>query len=268
MARGYKSYGLSRRYPTMKARRYSGRVGRRSTSKRYSWRPSYRRAFANARMAGYVGLEKKFFDTSRVSVTIPTSSDASGGMIDPTTINCLNAPAIGSGPTQRDGRQINMMSITVKGNVFIGAQADQTAADVMPNVFIALVLDKQTNAAQATSQLVFTNPGGSNNTAAQPFLNLENHQRFKVLKTVRIDAKDIAGCVVPVYDGTNIEQQGAQVNWSMYVNLKDMQVNFLAAQTTSIVGAIADNSLHLIAYTDTSTSGAQISYNARLRFMG
>jgi len=264
-----RNYRPSVRQPRYKKKSYYGKSGKRSSARRYSWRPSSSfSAWNNRRLAGYVGLEKKFFDTGLVGGVPSASATATSGEIDPTTIDCLNAVALGDGPTQRDGRQINMMSITVKGNVFIPAQADQTAADTMPNIFIALVLDTQTNAAQAQSEQVFTNPGASASTANQPFLNLENHQRFRVLKTVRIAAEQIAGCVVPVYDGSNIEQSGASVPWSMYVNLKQMKVNFLSAQTTSVIAAIADNSLHLIAFTDNTSTSAIINYNARLRFMG
>lgn len=264
-----RNYRPSVRQPRYKKKSYYGKSGKRSSARRYSWRPSSSFSlWNNRRLAGYVGLEKKFYDVALVGAVPSAAADASSGMIDPGTEDCLNAVALGDGPTQRDGRQINMLSITIKGSVQIPAQVNQTAADTMPNIFIALVLDMQTNAAQATSQSIFTNPGASASTANQPFLNLENHQRFKVLKTVRIAAEQIAGCVIPVYDGTNVEQSGASVPFSMYVNLKQMKVNFLAAQTTSVVAAIADNSLHLVAYTDNTSTSAIISYNSRLRFMG
>ena len=222
----------------------------------------------NGSAGGYVGLEKKFFDSSLQSA-INSPTDATGGEEDPTTLNCLNCPAQGDGESQRDGRQIAMHSINIKGNVFIPAQTNQTAADVVPDIFIALVCDKQTNGAQMNSEDCFSNPSANASLAAQPFRNLEYSQRFKVLKTVRIASKSIAGAMQPVYDGTNIEVQGAQVPWSMYVNLKGMKVNFISGQTTSVIDAIADNSLHVIAYASNASSlGPTIQYASRLRFVG
>lgn len=225
------------------------------------------RRVLNGSTGGYVGLEKKFFDTER-SIAITAPSDATGGEADPTTLLCLNCPAQGDGESQRDGRQINMTSIQVKGMVSIAAQADQTAGDVIPDIMIALVLDKQTNGAQLNSEDVYENPSGFATLASQPFRNLENTQRFRVLKTVHVTAAELAGAIQPVYDGTNIEQQGATVPFSMYVNLKGMKVNFLSGQTTSVIDAIADNSLHVIAYASNTSATPFLLYNSRLRFVG
>jgi len=254
--------------------------GRKSPYKKYNryrtkYKGRYRKSVAaevkrvlNGRTGGFVGLEKKFFDTSLQSA-INSPTDATGGEEDPTTLNCLNCPAQGDGESQRDGRQISMHSINIKGNVFIPAQTNQTAADVVPDIFIALVCDKQTNGSQMNSEDCFTNPAANNSLAAQPFRNLEYVQRFQVLKTVRIASKNIAGAMQPVFDGTNIEVQGAQIPFSMYVNLKGMKVNFISGQTSSVIAAIADNSLHVIAYASNASSlGPTIQYASRLRFVG
>lgn len=222
----------------------------------------------NGRTGGYVGLEKKFFDSSAGANAIVATTDASGGEEDPFGQNCLNCPAQGDGESERDGRQIAMDSINIKGVVSIAAQADQTAGDVVPDVFIALVMDKQTNGTQMNSEDCFANPGGDAFLAAQPFRNLEYQQRFTVLKTVHISSQRIAGAIQPVYDGTNIEQQGVTVPWSMYVKLNGKKVNFISGQTSSVVAAIADNSLHVIAYASSTSMNPAITYASRLRFMG
>lgn len=242
--------------------------------RRTKYKGRYRKAVAaevkrvlNGRTGGYVGLEKKFFDSER-SIAIPVSTDASGCEADPTTLLCLNCPAQGDGESERDGRQISMSSIQVKGMVSIAAQSDQTAGDVIPDVMIALVLDKQTNGSQLNSEDVYENPSGFSTLASQPFRNLENSQRFRVLKTVHVTSTELAGAIQPVYDGTNIEQQGANVPFSMYVNLKGMKVNFISGQTSSTISAIADNSIHVIAYASNVSASPTLLYNARLRFVG
>lgn len=237
-------------------------------------RSAYKRAMTtavrqilNGRTGGFVGLERKFFDSAQIAA-IAAPNNAAGGEVDPTTLACLNCPAQGDSENQRDGRQIAMDSINIRGVVTLAAQTDQTAGDVLPSIIIALVLDKQTNAAQLNSEDVFENPSASAALAANPFRNLEYTGRFRVLRTVEVTAADFAGSIQPVYDGTNIEQQGASVAFSMYVPLKGMKVNFLSGQTTSVIGAIADNSLHMIAYCNSTSMAPTINYNARLRFKG
>jgi len=254
--------------------------GRKRTYKKYNryrtkYKGAYRKSVAaevkrvlNGRTGGFVGLEKKFYDTAK-NFAIVSPSDATGGEQDPGAgVLCLNAPAQGDGESQRDGRQIAMQSINIKGVVQIASQTDQTAGDVVPDIFIALVVDTQTNGSQMNSEDCFENPGGVSALAAQPFRNLEYSQRFRVLKTVRIASAVLAGAIQPVYDGTNIEQQGAQVPFSMYVNLKGMKVNYISGQTTSVIGAIADNSLHVVAYASNTSMVPTLTYAARLRFVG
>lgn len=225
------------------------------------------RRVLNRRTGGFIGMEKKFFNASRtIPLTAPT--DATGGECDPTTLLCLNCPAQGDGEQNRDGRQIGMDAIYIKGMISMASQANQTATDTLPHIMIALVLDTQTNGAQLNSEDVYENPSGFATLASQPFRNLENNQRFKVLQTVSIEPKDIASAIQPVYDGTNIEQQGVTVPFTMYKKLNGMKVNFLTGQTTSVISAIADNSLHIVAYTSNTSLAPALLYNSRLRFVG
>jgi len=136
----------------------------------------------------------------------------------------------------------------------------------MPFIYIALVLDTQTNGAQLNSEDVFTNPNGTMISAASPLRNMSYTERFKVLKKkiIRFPQPSIT------YDGTNIEQSGFRIPFSFFVKLGGLQTKFQAGTTTGYCGTIVDNSLHLIAYSN--NTGASIipliSYNARLRFVG
>lgn len=229
-------------------------------------------AVLSRRTAGYVGLERKFLDASLANTALVAPTDASGGEID-ANVNCsgcLSAPAIGDGPSNRDGRQISISNITIKGSIDINPQSGITsAADTVPDIFIALVLDKQTNGAQLNSEDVFENPLGGNLTATQVFRALDNRERFQVLKTKRITAKDIAGSIIPFFEDPNVSQQGVKIPFSMYKSFgKGLKVNFLAGLTTATVNAVADNSLHLIAYCSDTSTAPSVSYNSRMRFYG
>lgn len=229
----------------------------------------YRQPVRRSRPPAYsLSVEKKFFDSSRSVVALTAPTNAAGGEVDPATLACLNCPAQGDGETQRDGRQISMHSINIRGVVNVASQNNQIAGDTIPDVFIALVLDRQTNGAQLASEDVFSNPGGSSLLATSPFRNLEWTKRFRVLKTVKISAQEFAGSIQPVFDGTNIEQQGSMVPFSMYYDLKGMKTNFLTGQTSSVIAAVADNSLHVVAYASNLSTTPTLLYNARLRFTG
>lgn len=209
--------------------------------------------------------ETKYFDTSYAAVSLTAPTDASGGEHDPTTILCLNGVPQGDTQSQRDGFKIAMKSLFINGTVSCAAQTDQTALDVAPSVFIAVVLDKQTNLAQLNSEDVFQNPSGNGALAASPLRNMSYTTRFQVLKkkVVRIPPLPVS------WDGTNVEQSGVSVPWSMTIPLKGLTTRFTAGTTTGYIGTVVDNSLHVIAYVGYNTSvTAQLNYNSRLRFIG
>ena len=138
----------------------------------------------NIRTGGFLGIETKFFDNACVNFTIPSPTDASGGEAQPTiTVSqCLSSPAQGDGEQNRDGRRITAKSMFINGVVTIATQADQTNADIMPTVYIAVVLDTQTNAATIVSENVFQNTGANAILAACPVRNMSNTRRYQILK--------------------------------------------------------------------------------------
>jgi len=258
----YKSYGASQRgYTARKGRRYK---------RSYITKSNRALTAALARVARATeGVEKKFFDSSLVQSAISSPADAEDGEQDPATLLCLNCPAQSDGPQGRDGRQISMDHINIKGVVSCAGAEEETNPDVYPTVFIALVLDKQTNAAQLNSEDVFTNPGSNAVLATSPYRDLDFTKRFKVLKTTVIRPIDFSSSIASVVRAVDaFAHSGVDVPFSLYYDLKGLKTNFLAAQTTSVIGAIADNSLHVIAYASNVTAGPLISYNSRLRFRG
>lgn len=218
----------------------------------------------NLRSGGFVGIEKKFYDTFLAATAIASSTDCSGGEYDPATVQCLNGPQQGSGESQRDGKQIHVSNVSVKGIVTVAVQANVTSTDVAPTIMIALVQDMQTNSAQLRSEDVFENPSGQAYLTPMSFRNLEFVTRFKVLKTVTIDMEQME----PVYDGTNIEVSGRTTKFEIhhYFGRDGMDTQFKDGNEgcTSIV----NNSLHIIAFTSSTTLAPQISYNSRIRYRG
>lgn len=261
---GKRKYGQSSSYNRKRgppATAFAAKV-RRLTAPRASFKKrSAARSIANARIGGFLGIENKFYDTGVVAGALGAPTDASGGEFDPASVNCISAPAQGDGESNRDGKNIKILSCHVAGVIAMAKQADQTAADFIPTVMVALVLDTQTNGAQLASENVYTNPSGNAQTCTTPLRNLQYSKRFKVLasKILRLPQLQMT------WDGTNVEQSGGSVPFRFDKRL-NLPVTFNG--TTAGVASVVDNSLHIIAYAENTTAVPTIYYNARVRFVG
>lgn len=215
-----------------------------------------------ARAAVNLGVEKKFYDTS-AAANIVAPTDCSGGEVDPVTVNCISAPAQGDGGSDRDGRKIVAKYLNIKGSVRFSTLTNQTASIDANRLFVAVVLDTQTNGAQLNSEDVFTNPRAATTTADAPLRNLNFAERFKILKSETFKLQDPNFS----WDGTNLEINGMCEQFDWYIPLKNLKIAFNAT-TAAGVASVLDNSIHLIAFSTTTTPQAAIVYNSRMRFVG
>ncbi len=218
------------------------------------------KSIANSRTAGFLGIEKKFFETSRAASALVAAVDWAGAEQDPTTLNCLNCPTKGDGEQNRDGRYITMRSIHVRGAIDWAAQGGQTAADDYGPVQVSLVLDMQTNAGSLSSEDVYVNQSANAFTVCQPLRNLEFTSRFRVLKTVTVYPQ------MATQTGDTADVSGQVKCFKMDVDLRGLRCQFKANAGT--IGDIVDNSLHIVANATSITAAPRLNYNARLRFMG
>lgn len=225
-------------------------------------RVTYRQPRANWRTGGFTGIELKFLDCGNTGVTIPRPTDSAGGEMQPTSgcVNSISVPAQGVGEQQRDGRAYVIKSVMLKGIVNVAIQGNQTATDVAPTVFVALVLDTQANGAALNSEDVFTNPGPAT-LASSPMRNLEFNQRFRILGTwcERLRQPTV------VYDGTNIEQGGLQVPFTIY---RKLNIACNTNATDASVASATDNAISVIAYTSDTGTAPVLMYSSRVRFVG
>lgn len=216
----------------------------------------------NMRQGGFVGQELKYFDTSNILDALVAPTDAAGGEVDPGTLLTLCCPVQGSGATNRDGRRIVMKSIQLSGSIITAPNPDEADMPAQAQYFVALVQDTQTNAAQLSSEDVFANPGANAATAANPFRDLERSTRFKVLKSWYLKQPMLTSLNDAAATGS---VSGSAVRFSYYSKLS-IPVEFVANAGT--VADVQDNSLHLIAYTNSTGLAPSISYNCRVRFVG
>lgn len=208
------------------------------------------------------GVEKKYLDTALVDQVITAPTDTAGGEMDPATVLCLNAVAQGDGQTNREGRQYVMKSCYVNGIIsepVAGDQADAFAGGVF---YVALVLDKQSNGAQLNSEDVFVNPGAAAKTAPLPVRDLQYTSRFTVLDSVQLFEPNRwafnDGAATGSVSGFHLP---FKLSWNG-------ELPVTCVGTTNTVASIQDNSLHIIAYTSTTSGVPVLSYNSRVRFVG
>lgn len=217
----------------------------------------------NVMTAGFLGIETKFYDTSLAATTISASATMAGAEVDPSATSMIMTPTQGDGEQSRDGKKIVVKSVIVKGSVLTGPLEGQATPPLATLVHVALVLDTQSNGAQMNSEDCFKNTGAIDTLNSIPQRNLLFSKRFRVLKTFTADltppfSNDAAG---------TSSNSGRQRNFEFVLPALDMPVNFNAGTTASIANVI-DNSLHLIAYCTNPGITAQITYNARVRFVG
>lgn len=215
-----------------------------------------------SRSAGNLGIEKKFYDTS-ATANIVAPTDCTGGEVDPATVNCLSAPAVGDNATSRDGRKIVAKYLQIKGSVRFSTATNQTLSVDSNRVMVAIVLDTQTNGAQLNSEDVFTNPRAQTTTAADVLRNLNYGERFKLLKTQTFVLEDPN----MTYDGTNVEINGKSIQFDWYIPLKNLKIAFNATEAAG-VASVLDNSIHMIAFASSTSPQCAVTYNSRMRFIG
>lgn len=225
-----------------------------------------RRALSARNLAtmGFLGIEKKFYDTMLVGANIAAATDATGGEYDPSATSMISTPTQGDGEQQRDGKQISCLFVEVCGTISFAAL--EAAADPPAGVciFLACVLDTQSNGAQMNSEDCFKNLGANAGTAPDCIRNLLFGKRFRVLKQRRFD---MSLHTLTQQAANDYSYAGRRLDFKWFIPLKGLKINFNSGTTASIANVI-DNSIHMIAYANTIAPQCVLSYNARLRFVG
>lgn len=188
--------------------------------------------------------ENKFFDTT-LGFAFPTTALASGNAAQG------QMALIPQGDTEstRDGRQCEITSIYIKGNItMVPAAAAQCAA----NVFLMVIQDLQANGAAPVYSDIFTGTAAWAN-----HINLANSSRFKVLKKWKIKMEPKAGATT------------AWNNTTQYIEwYKPCSIPMEFSGATGAITEIKSNNLILAYGTDANTGVCTLSAVSRLRFRG
>ncbi len=245
-----------RGYTRARAQRY----GRLRRQKAAPYRRSYRR---NTATMGFLGIEKKFYDTNLNARAILAPTDSSGGEADPSAASMISTPVRGDSEQNRDGKQINILNVSIKGTVSILFKELQTGPVQSNEVYVCLVQDTQTNGAQLNSEDVFKNTGATAIMASNPQKNLLFMNRFRLLKSQKFD---MTPTTLSHFADDSFSWHGKIRHFDWFLPL-NMKVNFNAG-TTADVANVIDNSLHIITFCTNTGAAPVLSYNARIRFVG
>jgi len=237
----------------------------------------------NARIGGYLGIEKKYIDNE---FALQLGETLAGSEKDPAS-GALNAIAQGDGPSDRDGRQVTLKSVHIRGQIKVPSLAfDPSAPGAQGTGFsvkFVLLLDTQTNGAQFNAEDVFVDPTDVD-LDAFTFRNLQYQKRFRVLKDLMIPVPP-ATMSPAAYtsenntpttenngDITAIVAAGRSVPFEVNHEFKGTGRNELQTIYTgnaANVSTISDNSLHVMALvSETLGVTAVLQYVSRVRFVG
>ncbi len=216
-----------------------------------------------ARTGGFTGIERKFYDTKLSAGVLQAPGDASQGEQDESATISLCTVKQGDGESERDGRKCTFQSAYVKGVIESPNSNLDTIVTDPVKIYVALVLDTQTNGTQIKSEEVFVNQSGNSVLAASPMRNMAFTQRFRVLDTFE--------CVLVHHAAANnnaattVSTAGATQPFTLSTNL---EFSTQYSGTTETIANITDNSLHVIAFCNDIQTIPVIRYNARVRFVG
>lgn len=211
-----------------------------------------------------LGIELKFLDNFVDAQALAAATDWSGNECDPATTLCLTAPAQGDGANNRDGKQIIGKSLHVLGKINCLPQELQGNPPIATEAFVAIVLDKQTNNAQLNSEDVYSLASATASLNCFPLRNMNFGKRFKVLATKRFIFSDQS---ISHFAVDSFSHAGIEGEFEFFIPLKDLRINFNQT-TTGVIGNVLDNSIHVVACTNSTTEAPTITYQSRFRFVG
>lgn len=230
--------------------------------------PRKPRTVMNRRTGGFIGVKTKYFDTAGVALTVPESAAWTGCELDPNTASggaavaygAIGVPAVGNGENARIGDEITVKQIDINGYVVLDPDTGTLSSPA--KIFLALVLDTQTNGAQLNSEDVYTNPSASGTLPGNPFRDMQYTKRFKVLRTFECVLKpnEVGVLAGPAYYASNDMQS---FRWTVPVEIVQQMFD-----VGSTVASISTNSFHVVGCSSGVTNGEVfLYYNARIRFI-
>jgi len=211
--------------------------------------------------------EHKYYDTElsggAVNQIITTWASTEE---DPTTINTLFAPVMGTNFNQRIGRKVQVKSIRIRGFINVAKQTNQVASNEGTCIRLIIFQDQQTNGTQAQGEQVILSSndlGSVAGPAISMFQNAENFGRFRVLKdkTYRLQDPNFS------WDGTNMEVNGLVIPFKYTFKFrKPVPVQFNQGNAGTIADVVT-NSWHVLCAQNDVDLQATVNYKCRVMYV-
>lgn len=208
-------------------------------------RAGFYQRFGQQAVAAGLTPEKKFFDTTLSFLIDATGEVPASGQ--------LALIAQGDTESTRDGRDVVIKSIQIRGHMNLAPAAAATCAG---NTHMYLVLDTQCNGAAATA----AGDGGvfTADTFSVAMLNLNNSGRFRILKHW-IHEWNPAGGATTAYNNVN----------QTFEFYKACEIKMTFSGATGAITEIRSNNLFLLAGASSGIDDlVTVAGTCRLRFMG
>lgn len=189
--------------------------------------------------------ELKFFDTS-----VGTAIATTGTVIMP-SLNLLSA---GTGESQLIGRKCTLNSVYVRMQLNRPAVTNASLNSVNSDDFVRIVLvqDRQANGTAPTIAQMF------DHTDPQAMNNLENSQRFRVLKEWHVNLSDVVN-----HDGANYFCGPLSKIVDPFYTKIDMPLEF-GTTPSGVITDVKSNNLALLGFSRTGLP--VVSVRARIRY--
>jgi len=190
-------------------------------------------------------LELKAFDVVAANTPFP----AAGGSL------ILNAVPLGTDYFQRVGRKITMKSLHIKGTI-VPTQA--VGADYLR---VMIIYDAQCNKAlPATNNLILLDANAAPATTSFSEINLNNRERFKILRDKRFASPGCASTTV----GLNLDQTMC-MNINEFIKLKGLDTMY-DATNGGTAADITSGSLFILLISTNTNNLWNFNFQTRLRY--
>lgn len=175
----------------------------------------------------------------------------------------MNLIRAGSSYFNRIGRKIHMKSFHMSGNIYLAGNATQQVEFIR----ISLVYDKQANGALPAFTDIFqdTDQAGTNSSGVQSNLNLNNRDRFVLLRDMKLLCGTNPAGQVAGIPATWVDSKGCVTGvFNEFVKL-NLETQYGADSAPAVIGDIRSGSLLFITSGSQAAGGEGYALNASLR---
>lgn len=195
--------------------------------------------------------ELKAFDVTETNINFVVPA----GPPVPTT---LSAMVNGAELYQRIGRKIYMKSIHIRGFVNLIATSTED--------FLRIIVyyDSQPNGVAPALTDIIQDSTAAHNTTIMSGINLNNRQRFKILRDHQMHVPNLV-LNAGVVSNESFPQTDDQLNINFFIKLKGLEAVYNAVNGGTVAD-ITSGAIGIICFSGSSNNSWELSFSSRLRY--